>query len=317
VALSNAMAKDPSSRRRSPIDVFRYHDYRAFLSDLYKAKKRNGFSYRAFSRTAGLGAPNYLKLVIEGQRNLTPQMAERFAEACGLSGDAAEYFLRLVEFNQASSAEQKSASFTSISGFDRYRRAHRLELAQAAYHSTWYLPAIRELVTSAAFQDDPAKIAAQLWPAIKPSEAKFALDTLLELGLLERDAEGRLRQTAAVVSTGPETFGMHITNYHAEMMRRAAQSMGLVPSAQRDISSVTFCVGPDAAARIKKRIQEFRRELIALVEAEANRGQVLQLNLQLFPLSLPAHEAEAAAQAPAKSPKKVRPARKHRPEDGK
>jgi uncharacterized protein (TIGR02147 family) len=308
------MAKDPSVRRRSPIDVFRYHDYRAFLSDLYKVKKKKGFSYRAFSRTAGLGAPNYLKLVIEGQRNLTPTMAQRFAEACALSGDAAEYFQRLVEFNQASTAEQRSAGFTSISGFDRYRRAHRLELAHAAYYSTWYLPAIRELVSSPTFDEEPEWIAHQLWPAIKPSEARSALDVLLELGLIERDAGGRLRQTVAVVSTGVETSGMHITNYHAEMMRRATQAMELVPAAQRDISSVTFCVGPATAARLKKRIQEFRRELIALVEAEPERGQVLQLNLQLFPLSLPT--LEAAEHTPAANPKKARSAGKNRPEDG-
>jgi uncharacterized protein (TIGR02147 family) len=85
------------TRRRSPIDVFRYLDYRAFLADFYKAKKRRGFSYRAFSRTAGLGAPNYLKLVIGGERNLTKAMATRFAGACRLQGDAAAYFERLVE----------------------------------------------------------------------------------------------------------------------------------------------------------------------------------------------------------------------------
>src|SRR6187549_2774321 len=89
------------ARRRSPIDVFRYLDYRAFLADYYKARKGRGFSYRAFSRAAGLGAPNYLKLVIAGQRNLTQATAERFASTCGLQGDAAEYFARLVAFNQA------------------------------------------------------------------------------------------------------------------------------------------------------------------------------------------------------------------------
>jgi microcystin degradation protein MlrC len=62
----NAAAKP---RKRSPIDVFQYLDYRVFLADFYRAKKRSGFSYRAFSRAAGLGAPNYLKLVMDGDRN--------------------------------------------------------------------------------------------------------------------------------------------------------------------------------------------------------------------------------------------------------
>jgi uncharacterized protein (TIGR02147 family) len=302
------MPSEASARRRSPIDVFRYLDYRAFLGDLYKSKKQKGFSYRAFSRAAGLGAPNYLKLVIEGQRNLTPQMAERFAAACGLSGEAADYFQKLVEFNQATSVEQRNAGFALIAGFDRYRRAHKLELAQAAYHASWYLPAIRELVVSPHFVEDPERLAALLWPPIKPSEAKFALDTLLELGLIERGPHGHLVQANAVVSTGPETFGMHITNYHAEMMRRATQAMELVPAAQRDISSVTFCIGPEGLARVKKRVQEFRRELIAMVESEVDRSQVVQLNLQLFPLSLP--EPGAPTKASAKATKRAPSARK-------
>jgi uncharacterized protein (TIGR02147 family) len=303
------MSKPASSRRRSPIDVFRYLDYRAFLADLYRAKKQRGFSYRAFSRAAGLGAPNYLKLVIDGKRNLTPPMAERFAEACGLSGDAAAYFQKLVEFNQATRLKERNEGFAGVTGFDRSRRAHKLELAHAAYHSTWYLPAIRELVASPRFSEEPEQLAQLLWPAIKASEARSALDTLLELGLIERAPDGRLQQTASVVSTGPETLGMHIANYHAEMMRRATRSMELVPAQQCDVSSLTVCVGPEGAARLKKRIQEFRRELIAMVEAETERSQVLQLNFQLFPLSVSAPEASLRSET------KTSPVRKTRSED--
>jgi uncharacterized protein (TIGR02147 family) len=282
------MATDARSRRRSPIDVFRYLDFRAFLADFYAARKRRGFSYRSFSRAAGLGAPNYLKLVIEGQRNLTPPMAARFAGACGLSGDAADYFQQLVAFNQASGSEERNACYAKLTAFERYRRAHKLEMAQAAYYSTWYLPAIRELVASDRFDEQPEALAARLWPAIKSHEALKALEMLLELGLLERDPHGRLRQRTAVVSTGAETQGLHIANYHAQMMRRATEAMELVPALQRDISSITFCASEKLLPRLKKRMQEFRRELIELVEAEPERDQVVQLNLQLFPLTRPA-----------------------------
>lgn len=68
-----------SVKKGSPVEVYGYLDYRAFLADLYTAKKARGFSYRSFSRRAGLSSPNYLKLVIDGQRNLSAKMAERFA----------------------------------------------------------------------------------------------------------------------------------------------------------------------------------------------------------------------------------------------
>jgi uncharacterized protein (TIGR02147 family) len=280
-----------TGRTRSAIDVFRYLDYRAFLADYYKQKKRRGFSYRAFSRSAGLGAPNYHKLVIAGARNLTPAMAARFAAACGLSGESADYFAQLVAFNQARGIDARNKSYERLSAFRRYRQAQKLEVAQAAYHSTWYLPAIRELVASPGFREDPAWLASALIPAIKPAEAKHALELLIELGLLERDARGRLRQCAKVVSTGPETRSMNIGNYHAEMMRRATAAIELVPAPERDISSLTMCLDDAGLSRIKQRIQEFRRELIELADAVARPSRVVQLNFQLFPLSKPAAPA--------------------------
>jgi uncharacterized protein (TIGR02147 family) len=288
----------PKKRLRCPIDVFRYHDYRAFLAAYYERKKPQGFSYRAFARAAGLGAPNYLQLVIQGRRNLTGEMAQRFAETCGLGADSAEYFVTLVAFNQARDNDERNLHYRKLSGFRRYRRAQKLELGEAAYHSRGYLPAIRELALSSSFRDDPEWIAARLLPPIKPSEARQALDTLLELRLLERGPDGRLRQAARVVSTGPETTGMHITNYHAEMMQRAAAAMTLVPARERDISSLTLCLGPDGIARLKERIQAFRRELLELAESDAQPSQVVQLNFQLFPLTRDTARDDAAP-APA------------------
>lgn len=278
-----------TKRLRCPIDVFRYHDYRVFLAAYYQAKKPRGFSYRAFARAAGLGAPNYLQLVIQGRRNLTPAMAQRFAETCGLAKEAARYFVALVAFNQAESGEERNLRYRELQAFGRYRRAQKLELAEAAYHSKWYLPAIRELVLSPAFREDPAWIAATLRPAIQASEAQQALDTLLELGLVQRNAQGRLEQKARVVSTGPETMGMHITNYHAEMMQRATRAMATVPAAERDISSLTLCLGSEGLAALKERIRAFRRELLELSENEPAPSQVVQLNFQLFPLSEATH----------------------------
>ncbi len=290
------MPRAPEPRRRSPIDVFKYLDYRQFLADLYELKKARGYSYRAFSRAAGLGAPNYLKLVIAGQRNLTAAMAKRFAAAAGLQADGATYFEHLVGFNQAKTLEQRNASYAQLAAFRRYRQAHRLEHAQAAYHSKWYLPAIRELCGSPEFRADPRWVAATLRPAIEPAQAKQALELLLELGLLQRDASGQLHQADPVVSTGAETRNMNVRNYHAEMMRRATEAMELFAASERDLSSLTLCVGEPALAQIKQRIVEFRRELLELAEREPQRSQVLQINFQLFPLS--------AAIAPRRRPSK-------------
>ncbi|MBX3248074.1 MAG: TIGR02147 family protein [Myxococcales bacterium] len=273
--------------RARELDVFVYLDYRAYLRDYYESKKASsrGFSFRSFSRRAGLKSPNYLKLVMDGDRNLTASMAERFARACGLDDEASAFFVALVAFNQARSATERNGAYSRLTGFRRYRQAHQLDLQHAAYHSTWYLPAIRELVLRPDFEEDPAWVAKALVPSIAKAEAREALDTLLELGMLSRDEQGRLRQCDALVTTGPETRGLHIGNYHRTMMERAAASIDLVPSSDRDISSLTLCLSEDGLRTVKERIQRFRRELLELSVLEDEPRQVIQVNFQLFPLS--------------------------------
>jgi uncharacterized protein (TIGR02147 family) len=271
---------------RTELQVFDYLDYRAFLRDYYvEQKAKRQLSYRRFSQEGGLRSPNYLKLVIDGQRNLSDATTRRLAQAVGLTGDARQYFLELVRFNQARSSGARDEAYEKLTGFHRYQAAHKLEQAHAAYHSTWYLPAIRELAASRAFRADPAWIAAHLKPAITKREAKQALAVLLELGLLQLDDRGRVKLGQALVSTGPETRGLHIARYHREMIGRAARAIDDHPASERDISSLTLCVGADGLRRIKERIQRFRRELVDLAVLDDAPRQVIQVNFQLFPLS--------------------------------
>ena len=280
--------------RRPAIDVFEYLDYRAYLRDVYIAKKGDGgtFSFRAFSRRAGLRSPNHLKRVTDGERNLTREMAVRYAKALELGGDAASYFLDLVTFNQAKTSVERNLAYEGLTGFRDYRRAHKLDLAHADYYGKWYLPAVREMALRPDFEPNARWIAKRLLPRISTADAKRALVTLIELGLLVKHADGRVTVGDAVVTTGAETRGLHIGNYHRAMMERAAASIELVPAPLRDISSLTFCVGEDGLRRIKARIQRFRQELVMLATQEQEGEQVVQLNMQLFPLTTRRGEEE-------------------------
>jgi uncharacterized protein (TIGR02147 family) len=277
------------------IDVFAYLDYRAFLRDYYNARKASarGFSYRSFSRRAGLTSPNYLKLVIDAKRNLSPAMAKRFAEACGLARDDQRYFVDLVAFGQATTLADRDQYYARLTGFQRYRQAHKLDLAHAAYYSAWYMPAIRELAVRSDFDANPQWIACQLVPVITVSEAQRALDTLLELGLLVKNEDGTVKQQDVLLSTGPETRGLHIASYHRTMMQRAMESIDLIGPKDRDISSLTLCLGREGVRAFKERVQRFRKELLELSALEDDPEQVVQLNFQLFPLSRKRNEGDA------------------------
>jgi uncharacterized protein (TIGR02147 family) len=275
-----------TQKQSADIHVYDYLDYRSFLRDYYLDRKaRRGLSYRGFSARAGLSSPNYLKLVIEGKRNLTEAMARRFAKAVGLDRDGADYFVELVRFSQGRTSAERDAAYGRITGFRSYRLARPLELAQADYHSRWYVPAVRELASSPAFRDDPRWIGQALVPPVSPEEAAHAVRILLDLGLLVRDEQGVLRQGEMLVSTGAEARGVHIARYHRAMLERASAAIDLVPPTDRDISSLTLCLGRNGVRRLKERLQRFRKELLELSTLEVEPGQVVQVNLQLFPLT--------------------------------
>jgi uncharacterized protein (TIGR02147 family) len=274
-----------SRRSRAPVDVFRFRDYRQFLAAFYAHAKAAGSSYRGFARAAGLGAPNYLKLVIDGKRNLSKEMARRFAAACRLNAESTEYFELLVAFNQAEDDAERNLLHERLSRFARFRSAQRLDLAQHEYHSSWFIPVVRELVSCAGFVEDAAWIAAQLQPAVSEQEAAHALDVLQRLGLLERGDNGELVQASRAVTTGQQASGLHIRNYHTEVMQRAVRAMHDIPAEERYISALTLSGSAATWAEVMRRVLAFRQELVALCDADPAPARVFQLNLQLFPLT--------------------------------
>lgn len=270
-----------------PVNIFAYTDYRVALRDLYAHKKATeyGFSHRAFSRRAGLRSTNYLKLVMEGLRNLSPEMASRFAGALKLEGNEADYFCELVQYNQARTTRERTRAYERMLKLKPTSAVRELDLRQAAYYTHWYMPAIRELAQRADFRGDPAWIARTLVPSITEAQAAEALATLEALGLLVRDRKKRLRPADAQVTTGPEPLHHQVASFHRAMIERAAEAIDLFPRDERDIASLTLCIDPSILPDLKRRMQTFRRELMRYAEHRGTPTRVVQINFQLFPLT--------------------------------
>jgi uncharacterized protein (TIGR02147 family) len=83
-------------------ELFLYTDYRHYLRDWVAAQRtKKGFSLRIFAARAGLGAPGYLGMVIQGKRNLGESGLERFMNGMRLAGTERLYFRNLVLWNQS------------------------------------------------------------------------------------------------------------------------------------------------------------------------------------------------------------------------
>jgi uncharacterized protein (TIGR02147 family) len=284
-----ATRQTPRKKKDVAVSVYDFLDHRAYLSAYYTEAKRTrpSFSFRLFSKLAGLRSPNFLKLVIDGERNLGADSVGRFAEALGLEGADAEFFADLVAFGQAQTLAEKNRAFERIAASRRFRAARRIDGELFAYLSHWYNPVIRELAARDDFQEEPRWIAAQLRPRVSATEAAEAMKLLLSLGLLVRDQKtGRVVRGEPTLTTEHEVRSLGAAAFHRQMLEQAAQSIDTVPRELRDLAALTVCVSGETATLVKQRIHQFREALTELCDADTKGSTVYQLNVQWFPLSL-------------------------------
>ncbi len=269
------------------VNVFAYRDYRQFLRDAFVELKRErrGFSHRAFARQAGFASSNFVHLVMQGKRNLSIAGVQKVARALKLKRDESLFFENLVLFDQAKTDAERNIYYERIAANRKYAEVHRLEHGQFEYYSRWYVPVIREMILLADFQEDPEWIARHIVPNITPREAREAIDLLLELGLIDRDAKGKLVQRTRHISSGDAVMSLAMSNYQREMIERAAATIEDLPYAQREVGSVTFAVSREKLDAARTMIREFRSTLSGFLAEENAADAVYQFNMQLFNLS--------------------------------
>lgn len=267
-------------------DLIHYSDYRQYLADYHRWRKQDDarFSLRRFAKEIGFSSHTLLRYILEGQRNLSKRTLVKVSLALGLSGPRADFFENLVFFNQAGSLQEKDHFYQKLLAADKTRGMMKMEARQFEALKTWYHIAIRELLNLGAFKPNPEWIARTLLPSIETREARDSLKLLLESGLIRRTANGYCAVNDAI-RTDDETMPLFVRNYHLEMLELAKRSLDSVPPEQRDISSVCMTIREADFPKLKKQIQLMRKELRVFAAEGKQAERVVQVNIQLFPLS--------------------------------
>ena len=247
------------------------------------------FSYRYFSRRAGFSSPNFLKLVADGQRNLTPASIPKFARGLSLNEREREAFETLVLMSLARTDEERNRYYAKLRRFGQGRgTVRRAEPDEYDVYSLWFVLPIRELLSHADFQEDPAWIARRLYPRIRPTDARRALEILEGTGLARRNDDGKLVPADLESPTGPRVRSLAIRNYQRAMLGLASECVDGLASEERDIATHTLSLTSGQLEQLRAMSARFREEVALTLGAEAGEGEtteVYQLSLQLFPVS--------------------------------
>jgi uncharacterized protein (TIGR02147 family) len=268
-------------------NLYQYSDYRQFLKDAYAMNKAKhaSFSFRYLALKGGINSSAFFKYVFEGQRNLTKGTLLKTCLAFGLKDKEAEYFEHLVFFNQAKTLKEKNLYFERLTKLRGLFDVKRVEESQFAYYSQWYHCVIRELLAMVRPSGDPKALAHALLPAITPKQAQESLDLLQRLGFIHKDSQGHWRQKDPILTTGNPIASQLVIQFQLKMLDLAREAYDRCTSEERLMSSTTLAVSEEAVDLFKKKIRQFRGELLELARVEEKPERVYQLNLNFFPTS--------------------------------
>ena len=283
--------------RKSSVElkpIYNYTDYRQYLRDKFfhlKATQRR-FSYRAMSAQLGFSAPNFLKLVIDGKRNIGRESIGKISSGLELNKKESEYFSYLVFFLQAKEPVEKNYYFGLIAAMRSRATTTLLQADQFEYLNRWYHPTIREIADGCPTPLDFEKLSHRFGGAVSPARIRRSVNLLLRLGLLKIDENGIYRQTSATLNTENELNSFSVRHYHEQVLDIARKSLHSVPATEREVSSATLSLSKKGFTRIKQRLQDFREELLQMTADDTDPRQVYHVNLQFYPLTKSAEDED-------------------------
>lgn len=266
-------------------DIYTYEDFRSFLHDAVTDLKKQsvGFTYRNFAKAAGFGSPNFLLLLIKGERNLSVKAAAKIAKAFGLEGLQINFFENLVMYNQAKISDEKIIYATQIVKIRSQLDSFILKGDQFNYYTNWRHVAIKELIHINPKLTNP-EIAELLTPQCSVSDVENSVQILINLGFIKKE-NGAFQTLVQNVSTGDKFISTGVVQFHKNMMQLAAESLDRFRSNDRDITSTTVSLSKENFEKIRLKIKDLRQEILALAESEQNEMSVMQVNFQIFPLT--------------------------------
>ncbi|MBK7962701.1 MAG: TIGR02147 family protein [Bdellovibrionales bacterium] len=269
--------------------VFNFTDYREFLKSYYQEQKQlnKSFSYGVLAKNAKISSRGLLKLIIDGKRNLSLSNISGITTGLDLNKSESEYFLTMVQLNQAKENEDKHKYYEKLMNFPQKRRSSDLKREQYNLYSKWYFSVLLELVLlqkkSQSIEDFFLWVSRSMKGKLTLKEVKGTYQQLIALGLI-KEVDGQLRQAQNFLeSNAKEEVNFAIQNFHREMLTQATAALEQ-PIEKRAFGGVTLALRRSDLPRMKEFIREFRNKFNLEFSANSGADSVYQLNVQFFEL---------------------------------
>lgn len=269
---------------KSVVNVYKYSDYREFLreyiSDGRKLKK--SVSFRALSKRAGFSSPNFIKLVVDGQRNLTIESAEKLVKALDLNYKSKKFFIKLVRFNQTNNINKKYHAAQNLLQSELI-----LNRTQYLYYKNWYNIPLREsLLFFDIFQySEWLILVKKLFPFLSNVEISESFKIFEVLGLVEKVGIAQWKASSSILKTGDQISESLILYFHKKMIEMAIEALTKYDFNSREIGAITVGLSKESFEIVRKKIRRLKNEILKISDRDKMKTRICEVNIQLFPLS--------------------------------
>ncbi len=275
-----------------------YMDYRLFLADFYRAKKAltrtaiRPYSYALFSAAADIKSPNYLKMIIEGKRNLSLDMVSKFAKACSFNKAQTDEFRLLVVFNQSEDPADRNYALKQLS---EYRVEQKLKLGTLDRRvfekvPNWIGWIIYALIDQEGVSFEVSQLKDLLRGKVAENEITEALANLLKSGELVLDEATQKISKGKPTDAPDEIPAALVRKLQMQLMYLGLESLYQDDATEREFGSLTMSLTKKEFEDIKFKLRQMRKALHkenAIARMSSKGERVYQMNLQLFPVSNP------------------------------
>lgn len=218
------------------------------MREYIERKARNSsYSERAFARDVGLSA-GFLKLLFQGKKRLGHTRALEIARKLGWS------------------ERQIGACMRSTH--------HVLQPEQFFELSDWFHFAIVESLKAPRPPRELSSLARRL--GISVTEARYSLEKLLALGMVEKSAEGKYLPREEYEA--PPISHEAVKKYHRQTLAKAVRAIDEQASDRREMRALTLAFDPDRLEEAKESIRKF----VSAFERRFSTGErsaVYQMNV--------------------------------------
>jgi uncharacterized protein (TIGR02147 family) len=278
-------------------ELSEFVDYRKYLLAFYEFKKHETkdrlrpYSFSDFSAAANIKSPNYLKLIIEGKRNLSKDMNLKFSKALEHNRLQSKEFDLLVCYCQEKDPMQRNQNLKELSEFRAKRSIENGSINQQTWEqvSNWLVWVLHAMVEQKNVEFTPEKLRTLLRGQVNEAQIQMALKKLVDSGDIIIDPITRIPRKTSKMMSGLDSIPPELVRkIQSELIYLGLESLHKYGPHEREVSGFTLAMTDKEYEWARFELRKLRKKIqqeILMNREETQGDRVYQVNIQLFPIT--------------------------------